>query len=104
VKKTLLLLTVSAVVILLLSPAATAQNYTGDKGNTASPTATTTPTADATASPSATATATASQLPQTGYLKRTGGPSLATPLALVALVMVGSGVAARALLRRYTSS
>jgi hypothetical protein len=103
VKKTLLLLTVNAVVILLLSPAATAQNYTGDKGNTASPTATT-PTADATASPTATATATASQLPQTGYLKRTGGPSLATPLALVALVMVGSGVAARALLRRYTSS
>jgi hypothetical protein len=69
-------------------------------GATASPTATATatasPTATATASP--TATATASPLPTTG------GSSLVWPLTLVVtLVLVGSGVAALALLRRSAS-
>ena len=61
-------------------------------GATASPTAT----ATATASPTATATATA--------LADTGGPSLVVPLAVAAaLALVGSGVAALALLRRSAS-
>lgn len=56
--------------------------------------ATASPTATATASPTATATA----------LADTGGPSLVLPLAVAAaLALVGSGVATLALLRRRVS-
>jgi hypothetical protein len=100
-KKIWLLLAVSAVLVVLLSSAALADQHLA--GMTASPTATTT----ATASPTATATtaataqyaqyATATATP----LAPTGGPSLAVPVALVAaLALVGSGVAALVFVRR----
>ena len=69
-------------------------------GATASPpgSATASPTASATASPPATASPTAAAL------AATGGPPLVVPLTLVAsLVLVGSGVAAVALVRRGAS-
>jgi hypothetical protein len=66
------------------------------------------PTATATASPTATATATATASPTAtataSPLPTTGGSSLVWPLTLVVtLVLVGSGVAALALLRRSAS-
>ena len=66
-------------------------------GATASPTASAT--ASATASPTATARSTASAL------AATGGPPLVVPLTLVAslALLVGSGVAALALVRRSAS-
>jgi hypothetical protein len=124
VKKMLLLLTVSAAVILLLAPAATAQYYTGGKGGTASHIAT--PIATEAASqprqpcsrplrkasdPSLAASFTPIALvlvreqPCYHYLKQTGGPSLVALFALGTLVVVvGSSVVMRSLLRRYTSS
>jgi hypothetical protein len=65
------------------------------EGNTVLKTATVSPTASVTAS--ASATATASPLPTSG------GPSLAWPLVVVPLVLVGFGVAALGLLRRGLS-
>jgi hypothetical protein len=65
------------------------------EGTTVRKTATVTPTGSATASPSATATA--SPLPTSG------GSSLVWPLVVMALVLVGSGMAALALLRRGSS-
>ena len=108
-KRILLLLILSAVLVLLLSSAALAKQDLDDE-MTASRTAT------ATASPTATATATAKGQRAGGrtsgdgrrvnivLLARTGGPSPAILFALAALVMVGSGVAVLALVRRYTSS
>lgn len=108
-KRILFLLTMSAVLVLLLSSAALAQHHP-DGGMAASRTAT------ATASPTATATATAKEQRAGGrtsgdgrrvnmvLLARTGGPSPAILFALAALVMVGSGGAVLALVRRYTSS
>jgi hypothetical protein len=102
VKRTLLLLAVSAVMVLVAGSAVPARQHSDD-GTSASATASAT--ATATASATATATATAGALPQTaGMLKRTGGPPLAVPVVLGALIMVGSGVAAFSLVRRYTSS
>jgi hypothetical protein len=87
VKKILLLLAVSAVLVLLLSSAALAKQHLGG-GMTASPTAT------ATASPTATATA----------LPKSGGPPLVGSVTLAAsLTLMASGVGALVLLRRRVS-
>src|SRR5215217_1214767 len=111
-KKVLLALTVSAVLVLLFASAALAQKYkyggamnaspTATASVTASPTATATATASptatasATATPSATASATASASP----LPTTGGPLLVGPLTLVAtLTLIASGVGALVLVR-----
>jgi hypothetical protein len=108
-KRILLLLALSAVLVLLLSSAALAKRHLDD-GMAASRTAT------ATANPTATATATAKGQRAGGrtsgdgrrvnivLLARTGGPSPAILFALAALVMVGSGVTVLALVRRYNSS
>jgi hypothetical protein len=91
-KRILLLLALSAVVVLLFAPAAAAEQHLS-----ASPTATASPAAIATASP--TATATASTLP------RTGGPELTLPVTLVAsLALIGFGWGALALVRRCSAS
>jgi hypothetical protein len=66
------------------------------KGHTVRKTATTSPTASATASPSATATA--SPLPTSG-----GSSAVWLLTLVVAVALVGSGVAALALLRRGLS-
>jgi hypothetical protein len=80
-KKVPLLMSVSAVVVLLFAPVASAQQYV-----TASPTAT------ATASPTATA------------LPKSGGSPLVLPLTLAASVaLMASGVGALGLLRRRVS-
>jgi hypothetical protein len=95
VKRALLFLTVSAFVILIFTPVAMAQDYAADEGSSAS----------ATATAMAGSEATAKQLPETGYLKKTGGPSLAGPIVLAAAATVVTGVVAlRATLRRYSSS
>jgi hypothetical protein len=92
-KKVLLLLSVCAVLVVLLAPAAFATQH----GGTATATATASPTATATASPTATATATA--------LPKTGGPELTLPVTLVAsLTLIGFGVGALALVRRSSAS
>jgi hypothetical protein len=103
-KKVLLVLALSAVLILLLPSAALAQY--GDRGMNASPTATAsataspTATASATASPTATATATASPTATASALPTTGGPPLVGPLTWVAtLTLIASGVGAVVLLR-----
>ena len=109
-KKVLLVLTVSAVLVLLFASAALAQKYGG--GMNASPTASASamasPTASAsamaspTASASATATAsaTASATATASALPSTGGPPLGGPLTLVAtLTLIGSGFGALMLLR-----
>ena len=84
-KKILLLLSVCAVLIVLLAPAAFATQHGG----------TATATAMSTASPTATATA----------LPSTGGPELTLPVTLVAsLALMGSGVGALALVRRSSAS
>src|SRR5215207_9322473 len=75
-KKILLLLAMSAVVVLLFAPVAVAQPYYGGATATPMATATASPTAMATASPTATATATP--------LPRTGGPPLVSLATLAA--------------------
>ena len=112
-KKILLLLAMTAVVVLLFAPVAVAQPYYG--GATASPmataTATASPTATATASPMATATATATPTATATAsptatatatpLPRTGGAPLVPLVTLAAsLTLIASGVGALLLLRR----
>jgi hypothetical protein len=81
-------------------PASSGYVLTSD-GHTVRKTATVSPTASATASPTASATASPTAAASASPLPTSGGPSLLWPLTLVAaLVLVGSGVAALALLRR----
>jgi hypothetical protein len=105
VKRTLLLLAVSAMMVLVAGSAVLAQPYYS--GGSASATASATASASATAGASASAspTASASALPKTagGALRKTGGPPLAVPIVMVGLMLVGSGVAANSLVRRYIS-
>src|SRR5215207_566732 len=83
VKKMLCLLSATVVMVLLFAPVALADHHT----------AMSTATSTATASPTATATATA--------LPKSGDPSLAGPVTLLAsLALMASGVGALALLRR----
>jgi hypothetical protein len=107
-KKILLLLAVSAVLVLLVSPDALARQRPHKEATPlyttatamASPTATATATASATASPSATASATASPTATASALPTTAGPPLVGPLTLVAtLTLIASGVGAVVLLR-----
>lgn len=114
VRRMWLLLTACMGVILLLASAATAQDYTRGNGNMASPTATATEGASQPCSrplrktndPSlATSFAPVAMIsvrqPCIYYLRRTGGPPLVTTLLLGSLiVMVGSGVVIRVLLRQ----
>jgi hypothetical protein len=109
-KKVLLVLAVSAVLLLLLASAAFAQNYggamnaspTATASATASPTASATATASptATATATATASATASATATASALPTTGGPPLGGLLTWVAtLTLIASGVGALVLLR-----
>ena len=104
-KRTLLLLAVSAMMVLVAGSAVLAQPYYS--GGSASATASASASASATAGASASAspTASASALPKTagGALRKTGGPPLAVPIVMVGLMLVGSGVAANSLVRRYIS-
>ena len=117
-KKILLLLTVSAVLVLLFASAALAQNYggamnaspTASASAMASPTASAsamaspTATATATATASATAAATASATATASALPTTGGPPLVGPLTWVAtLALIASGFGALVLVRRGVS-
>ena len=89
-KKVLLLLSVTAVLVLLFAPVALADHHT------AMSTATSSATSSASATASATATATA--------LPRSGGTPLVLPVTLAAsLALVASGIGALALLRRGVS-
>jgi hypothetical protein len=116
VRKMLLLLSASAVVILLLAPAATAQAYTQGRGITPHPTSALTegatqprqPCSRPLKKPSDPSLATSFaplalvsvRQPCIYYLRRTGGPPLVTTLLLVSLmVMVGSSVVIKVLLR-----
>jgi hypothetical protein len=100
VKRPLLLLAVSAMMVLVAGSAVLAQPYNSDGSASASATAS----ATASASASASATASTSALPTTGAaLRKTGGPPLAVPIVVVGLILVGSGVAAHSLVRRYIS-
>jgi hypothetical protein len=105
VKRTLLLLAVSAMMVLVAGSAVLAQPYYS--GGSASATASASASASATAGASASASpmASASALPKTagGALRKTGGPPLAVPIVMVGLMLVGSGVAANSLVRRYIS-
>src|SRR5215216_5189544 len=95
-KKVLLLLSVSAVLVLLFASAALAQKYKYGGAMKASPTAT----ASATASPTATASVTASATATASPLPTTGGPLLVGPLTWVAtLTLIASGVGALVLVR-----
>ena len=97
-KRILLLLSVSAVMVLVFASAALATHHTA----MSTATATASPTADATAS--MTATATSSATSTASPLPKSGGPPLVLPFTLVAsLALVGSGVAALKLLRRSIS-
>jgi hypothetical protein len=97
-KKVLLVLTVSAVLVLLFASAALAQKYGG--GMNASPTASASAMASPTASASAMASATASPTATASALPTTGGPPLGGPVTLVAtLTLIASGVGALMLLR-----
>jgi hypothetical protein len=97
-KKMVLLLALTAVMVLALASAALAEQHGDDGVMTATPTATTSPTAAATAQYAQYATATPTALAPTG------GPQLAVPFALVAgLAMVGFGLAALVFLRRTPS-
>jgi hypothetical protein len=115
-RKLLLLLSASAMVILLLAPAATAQSYTQGRGSTAHPTSALTKGASQPRQPCsrplrktndpslATSFAFVALIsvrqPCIYYLRRTGGPPLVTMLLLGSLtVMVGSSVVIRVLLR-----
>jgi LPXTG-motif cell wall-anchored protein len=89
VKKIMLLLAVSAMVVLLFAPMATARQHRDDGTATATATATATPTATA----SGTATAGGG-----GKLPKTGGPESMALLAGV--ILVGSGVVSGIYLRR----
>ena len=104
-KRTSLLLAVSAMMVLVAGSAVLAQPYYS--GGSASATASATASASATAGASASAspTASASALPKSGggALRKTGGPPLAVPIVMVGLMLVGSGVAANSLVRRYIS-
>jgi hypothetical protein len=105
-KRTLLLLAVSAMTVLVAGSAVLAQPYYSGGSASASATASATASASATAGASASAspTASASALPKTGAaLRKTGGPPLAVPIVMVGLMLVGSGVAAHSLVRRYIS-
>ena len=106
-KRTLLLLAVSAMMVLVAGSAVLAQPYYsgGSASATASATASASASATAGASASASPTASASALPKTagGALRKTGGPPLAVPIVMVGLMLVGSGVAANSLVRRYIS-
>jgi len=108
-KKMLLVLSLSAVVVLLFAPVASAQQnryYASPSASAmaspsasamASPTVSATASASATATASSTATASATASP----LPSTGGPELMLPVTLVAtLVLIGSGFGALALVRR----
>ena len=106
-KKVLLVLSVSAVLVLLFATAALAQNYGKNYGGgmNASPTASASATASATASASASATASATASPTAtataSPLPTTGGPPLVGPLTWVAtLTLIASGVGALMLVRR----
>jgi hypothetical protein len=100
VKRTLLLLAVSAMMVLVAGSAVLAQPYYSGGSASASATASATASASATAG----ASASASALPKTGAaLRKTGGPPLAVPIVMVGLMLVGSGVAAHSLVRRYIS-
>src|SRR5215208_5002670 len=104
-KKVLLVLSVSAVLVLLFASATLAQNYGKNYGGgmnasaTATASATASPTASAsafaTASATASATATASPLPTTG-----GPPLVGPPTWVATLTLIGSGVGALMLVRR----
>ena len=86
-KKVLLLLSVTTVLVLLFAPVALADHHTAMSTATSS--------ASATASATATATATATALP------RSGGTPLVLPVTLAAsLALVASGIGVLALLRR----
>ena len=105
-KRTLLLLAVSAMMVLVAGSAVLAQPYYSGGSASASATASATASASATAGASASAspTASASALPKTGAaLRKTGGPPLAVPIVMVGLMLVGSGFAAHSLVRRYIS-
>jgi hypothetical protein len=102
VKRTVLLLAVSAMMVLVAGSAVLAQPYYSGGSASASTSASATAGASASASP----TASASALPKTaggGALRKTGGPPLAVPIVMVGLMLVGSGVAAHSLVRRYIS-
>ena len=106
-KRTLLLLAVSAMMVLVAGSAVLAQPYYSGGSASASATASATASTSATAGASASAspTASASALPKTagGAMRKTGGPPLAVPIVMVGLMLVGSGVAANSLVRRYIS-
>jgi len=118
-RKLLLWLTLSAVMVLLFAPVATAQYYVEGRGSTAGLPATVTATEVASKTlqpcsrqrkPAKNPSLATSYTPVTlalvrqpciYYLKQTGGPSLVAPLALGALmVVVGSSVVIRAVLRK----
>ena len=120
-KKSLLWLVFSAVMVLLFASTAMAQHYAENGESMAAPTATVTATEAARNSlqpcsrqrkPAEKLALATSYTPVTlalvrqpciYYLKQTGGPSLVAPLALGALmVVVGSSVVMRAILRKYT--
>ncbi len=113
-RKMLVLLTASAVVIPLLAPAVMAQTYTQDKESTRHPTSAPT---EGTSQPCsrplrktndpslatsfAPVALVAVRQPCIYYLRRTGGPPLVGPLLLGSLTaLVGSSVVIRVLLRR----
>jgi len=114
VKKALLWLTVSAVMVALLAPTATAQDYAVGRESAVRPATEVTsqgqkpcsrdakPTAGSSLAMSFAPVALVSvQQPCIRYLRRTGGPSLVAALVLGSLtVMVGSRVVIRALLRQ----
>jgi len=99
-KRPLLLLAVSAMMVLVAGSTVLAQPYYSDGSASASAAAS----ATSSASASASATASSSTLPTSGgTLRKTGGPPLAVPIVMVGLILVGSGVAARSLVRRYVA-
>ena len=113
-RKMLLMLSASAVVILILASAATAQTYTQGRGSTPHPTFALTEggrqpcsqplkkSSDPSLATSFAPLALVSvRQPCIYYLRRTGGPPLVTTLLLGSvMVMVGSSVAIRVLLRQ----
>jgi hypothetical protein len=102
VKKVLLLLSVTAVMVLLFAPVALADHHTAMSTATSSATSSATPTASASAT--ATATATASATATATVLPKSGGSPLVLPITLAAsLALVASGLGALALLRRSVS-
>jgi hypothetical protein len=114
VRKMLLMLSASAVVILILASAATAQTYTQGRGSTPHPTFALTEggrqpcsqplkkSSDPSLATSFAPLALVSvRQPCIYYLRRTGGPPLITTLLIGSLmVMVGSSVVMRVLLRQ----